>query len=156
MILYHGSYMAIETPDLEHSRPNLDFGLGFYTTPIKDQAVKWSTRFNKAGRQAVVSRYVLSDAAFELCTVLKFESYSEEWLDFILTCRRGNDCTSYDIVIGGIANDRVFNTVELFFSQLIDKKEALKRLKFEQPNQQICLRSPKALSFLQYEGCENV
>lgn len=57
--------------------------------------------------------------------VLEFDSYSEEWLDFILYCRRGEDTTDYDIVIGGAANDKVFNTVELFFDGLIDKKEAL-------------------------------
>ena len=41
MIIYHGSYMEIVRPDLKHSRPNVDFGLGFYTTPIYAQAVKW-------------------------------------------------------------------------------------------------------------------
>ena len=41
MILYHSSYLAIENPDLLHSRPNLDFGKGFYLTSIREQAVKW-------------------------------------------------------------------------------------------------------------------
>ena len=54
--------------------------------------------------------------------MLSFESYSEQWLDFVLACRRGMDATNYDIVIGGVANDKVFNTVELFFDGLIDKK----------------------------------
>ena len=40
MILYHGSYPEIQTPDLLHSRENVDFGRGFYTTPIYEQAVK--------------------------------------------------------------------------------------------------------------------
>ena len=40
MIVYHGSYLAIQTPDLDHSRENVDFGRGFYTTPIYVQAVK--------------------------------------------------------------------------------------------------------------------
>ncbi len=31
MILYHGSYVQVEMPDLEHSRENVDFGRGFYT-----------------------------------------------------------------------------------------------------------------------------
>lgn len=47
--------------------------------------------------------------------VLKFDSYSEEWLEFILNCRREKDMTDYDLVVGGVANDRVFNTVELYF-----------------------------------------
>lgn len=88
--------------------------------------------------------------------MLHFESYSEEWLDFILACRRGEDATDYDIVIGGVANDKVFNTVELFFEGLIDKTEAIRRLRYEQPNLQVCLRSQKSLEYLVYEGSELV
>lgn len=60
---------------------------------------------------------------------------SEEWLDFILNCRSGKDSTDYDFVVGGVANDKVFNTVELFFDGLIDKTEAINRLRYEKPNQ---------------------
>ena len=56
---------------------------------------------------------------------------SEEWLDFILNCRSGKDSTDYDFVVGGVANDKVFNTVELFFDGLIDKTEAINRLRYE-------------------------
>ena len=59
--------------------------------------------------------------------MLKFDSYSEEWLDFILNCRSGKDLTDYDLVVGGVANDKVFNTVELFFDGLIDQVEAINR-----------------------------
>ena len=87
---------------------------------------------------------------------LKFDSYSEDWLDFILNCRRGKDTTDYDLVAGGVANDKVFNTVELFFDGLIDKKEAIERLRYEKPNLQICFRTEKALEFLHFEGSEMV
>lgn len=83
---------------------------------------------------------------------MKFESYSEEWLDFILKCRTGKDTTDYDIVIGGVANDKVFNTVELYFDNLIDKTEAVRCLRYEKPNLQICFRTQKALDeYLHYE-----
>lgn len=75
---------------------------------------------------------------------------------FILNCRRGNDFTDYDIVIGGVANDKVFNTVELFFDGLIDKKEAINRLRYEKPNLQICFRTEKALNCLAFEGSESL
>ena len=88
---------------------------------------------------------------------MKFTSYSEEWLDFILTCRSGKDSTNYDIVIGGVANDKVFNTIELYLDNLIDKKEALQRLRYEKPNLQLCFRSKKALgTYLHYEGSEQI
>lgn len=88
--------------------------------------------------------------------ILEFGSYSEEWLEFIIQCRLGKDTTDYDIVIGGVANDKVFNTVELFFDGLIDKKEAIKRPKYEKTNLQICFRSEKVLENLRFEGSEHI
>lgn len=84
------------------------------------------------------------------------DSYSEEWLDFILNCRSGKDTTDYDLVVGGAANDKVFNTVELFFDGLIDKSEAINRLRYEKSNLQICFRTEKALGLLRFEGREQV
>lgn len=157
MILYHGSYLEIETPDLIYSRENVDFGRGFYTTPIYEQAVKWCEKFKRRGKDGIVSRYHFDEKGYLELKVLKFDSYSEEWLDFILNCRKGKDSTDYDIVIGGVANDKVFNTVELYFDNLIDKKEAIRRLRYEKPNLQICFRTPKALeAYLHYEGSEQI
>ena len=157
MILYHGSYLEIRTPDLIHSRKNVDFGRGFYTTPIYEQAVKWCEKFKRRNKSGIVSRYNFDETAYKQLKVLTFDSYSEEWLDFILHCREGKDSTDYDIVIGGVANDKVFNTVELYFDHLIDKQEAIRRLRYEKPNLQICLRTQRALDgYLHYEGSERI
>ena len=154
MRVFHGSTIAIEKPDVFHSRDNVDFGKGFYATILQDQAERWCERFKREGLEAVVSVYTLDETALSNYSVKRFESYSEEWLDFILACRSGQDDSDYDVVEGGVANDRVFNTVELFFEGLIDKEEAIKRLRFEKPNHQICFRSQKALeACLTYEGC---
>ena len=153
MILYHGSYLEIQTPDLVHSRDNVDFGRGFYTTPLYEQAAKWCEKFKRRGKSGIVSRYNFDEEACQELKVLTFDSYSEEWLDFILKCRTGNDTTDY----GGAANDKVFNTVELYFDNLIDKKEAIRRLRYEKPNLQICFRTQKALDeYLHYEGSEQI
>ena len=156
MILYHGSFFLFFTPDLTHSRPNVDFGRGFYTTPLYDQAVKWCGKFKRRGKDGVISRYRLDERALDELKVLRFDAYSEDWLDFILTCRSGKDTSDYDIVEGGVANDKVFNTVELYFDQLIDKAEAIRRLRYEKPNLQLCFRTDAALSWLHFEGSEMV
>lgn len=157
MILYHGSYLEIQTPDLVHSRENVDFGRGFYTTPIYEQAANWCEKFKRRGKQGIISRYIFDETAYQKLKILRFDRYSEEWLDFILNCRRGQDSTDYDVVIGGVANDKVFNTIELYFDHLIDKKEAIRRLRYEKPNLQICLRTQKTLDeFLHYEGSEQI
>lgn len=153
-MLYHGSDLEIPKPDLAHSRANVDFGCGFYTTPLYAQAEKWCGRFRRRGRAGIISCYDFEEK--DALKVLRFAEYSQEWLDFILTCRRGMDATDYDVVIGGVANDRVFNTVELYFDGLIDKTEAIKRLRYEKPNLQLCFRTEKALAQLHFEGSVRV
>ena len=46
----------------------------------------------------------------------------EERPDFILACRNGEDRWEYDIVIGGAANDKVFNTIEVYLDQLLTRR----------------------------------
>ncbi len=156
MIVYHGSCVAVERPDPIHSRPNVDFGRGFYTTPIYEQAKQWCGKFMRRGRDGIVSCYEFNESALPALKVQRFDAYSEEWLDFILNCRGGRDGTDFDLVIGGVANDRVFNTVELYFDGLIDKSEALNRLRYERPNLQMAFRTRRALSCLQFKGSEKL
>lgn len=156
MILYHGSYMQIPLPDLKHSRINVDFGPGFYTTPVYEQAKNWCGKFVRRGQEGIISRYSIDERCLSGLNILQFEEYSEGWLDFIISCRKGNDTFDFDIVSGGVANDKVFNTVELYFDGLIDKYEAIKRLRYEKPNLQICFRTEKALALLSFEGSEKI
>ena len=146
MILYHGSYTEVELPNVEFSRKKVDFGAGFYTTPILEQAKNWCSRFLRRQEHAFISYYEFDEKLFDDFNVRNFDSYSEDWLDFILTCRTGYDTSDYDIVIGGVANDKIFNTVELYFDKLIDKEQALQRLKYEEPNIQICFRNQEIIN----------
>ena len=148
--------MEVSKPDLQHSREKVDFGKGFYVTPIYEQAEQWAKRLRKNTGSGVVSIYRFNDQHLHNLKVLTFETYSEEWLDFILQCRRCQDTTDYDIVIGGVANDRVFNTVELYFDGLIDKLEAIKRLRYEENNLQITFRTERALNYLRFESSVNI
>lgn len=118
--------------------------------------MKWCGKFKRRGKDGVISRYIFDEAASSTLKTLKFDAYSEEWLDFILTCRTGHDTSDYDIVEGGVANDKVFNTVELYFDGLIDKAEAISRLRYEKPNLQLCFRTEAALARLRFEGSEQV
>lgn len=152
MILYHGSKIEVKNPDVFHSRTRVDFGKGFYVTPIYNQAVSLCQRYLRLGIKAYITYYVFDESALKECNVKIFDSYSIEWLDFILSCRKDKDKTNYDIVIGGVANDKVFDTVELFFSGMINKEEALKRLKFAKPNMQYCFRNQNIIeNYLKFE-----
>lgn len=155
MILYHTSYMIVEKPDLEHSRDYLDFGKGFYLTSLRHQAVLYSERFILRGHQAFLCEYNLSGSYSDL-SIKTFEAYDEEWLDFVFQCRKGEDMSEYDIVIGGIADDKIFRTIDLYFTGDISKDEALRRLKFEKPNNQYCIRSQRALDRLTFVSGEEI
>ena len=157
MIIYHGSYLEVESPDIVHSRPRVDFGRGFYATPIREQAENWCGKFLRQGKAGIVNQYEFSKEKLAEIQVLHFEKYSEEWLDFILNCRRGKDMSEFDFVSGGVANDKVFNTIELYFDGLIEKQEALKRLQYEQPNLQYCFRSQGLIDqSLKFVGSEKI
>lgn len=157
MIVYHGSYLPVEHPDLLHSRTAVDFGRGFYTTPIPAQAESWARRFMRRHQAAFISQYVLDETIFSDERCLRFDSYSETWLDFILACRTEKDDSDYAVVMGGIANDRVFDTVELFLQGLIQKGEAIRRLRFEQPNVQIALRTQEVIAkYLHFQGSKSL
>ena len=144
MEVYHASMMRVEHPDVEHSRKFLDFGQGFYVTTLREQAVKYAQRFIRRGREAWLNIYDLNDSFMDY-PVKVFEKYDETWLDFVTECRAGHSVGDYDLIRGGIANDRVFRTVDLFFAGDITKEEALRRLLFEHPNDQLCIRSQKLL-----------
>lgn len=145
MRLYHASTVVVDHPDTVHSRPNLDFGCGFYLTAMRDQAVRYAERFTRRGKPAFVSEYELDEDTPGF-SVKRFEGYDEEWLDYVALCRHGGvPEQQFDAVEGGVANDKVFNTVDLYFAGVITKQEALGRLKYEHPNHQMCILNGEML-----------
>ena len=157
--VFHGSYVKIEKPDLAFSRETVDFGKGFYVTPLHEQAVRWALRWKRRHHSAVVNKYIYYDEKLsELNVRVKdFRAYSREWLHFVADNRNGISQEKYDIVQGGVANDKVFNTLELFFSNLIPEDEALARLKYEKPNYQICICKQNLIdSLLSFESAEEI
>ena len=103
MILYHASNTEIVSPDISYSRSKLDFGVGFYTTPYYEMSKNWCKMFKNQNKDAVISKYEFNPSVYEECYILRFESYNEEWLDFIIACRKGKVDT-YDMIEEGNAN----------------------------------------------------
>ena len=66
-------------------------------------------------------------------------------MDFVGNCRKGIQHQTYDIVEGGIANDKVFNTIDLYFSGKMSREDALGRLSFEHPNHQLCILNQEVI-----------
>lgn len=144
MKVYHASSVIVDLPDASHSREHLDFGKGFYVTTIERQALEYGQRFLRRGRKAWLNVYELKEDFGNLKTIC-FDAYDEAWLDFVTECRAGRMCGDYDIIRGGIANDKVFRTIDLYFSGDLNKQDALKRLMYEKPNDQLCFRTEAAI-----------
>ena len=156
MKVYHTSDRIVNLPDTLHSRAALDFGRGFYVTPLYSQAVRYGERFRIRNRQAYLNIYELADE-WRHAKVKIFPHYDTEWLDVVMANRREQVASDYDAVEGGIANDRIFRTFDLYSADEISREEALKRLRFEQPNHQICFLKQEIMDkYLTYIGSERL
>lgn len=144
MRLYHSSSVVVERPDLDHSRKYLDFGRGFYLTSILEQAQRYGERFKRRGKDSWLNIYEFSCDETEW-NIFRFEAYDKTWLDFISKCRAGEDESKYDLVVGGIANDRVILTLDRYLTGEISLQETLGLLEFVTPNIQYCVRSEEML-----------
>ena len=72
MIVYHGSNIIVDKPNIEFSRKELDFSKGFYVTEIYEQAEKWSKRKSNEYDISYVSTYELDNNIFIKEKVLIF------------------------------------------------------------------------------------
>lgn len=151
MTVYHGSTIEIKQPDVMHSKKYLDFGRGFYVTSFRSQAEKWANRKAvRTGGHAVVNQYELRDNMSGY-HVLSFEGADEKWLDFICSCRRGEEqYKQYDIIIGNVADDDVFKTVDMYLRGLWEKEKALEELRYYKKNDQMCFVSVASLKLLEF------
>lgn len=92
MIIYHGSAIEVPKPDIYHLRDNVDFGKGFYVTPIREQAKKWAQRFKRNNGNGRISIYELDlKRCKEIFYVKEFNGYTEEWLEYISMCIRNQE-----------------------------------------------------------------
>ena len=142
MILYHGSDVIVSAPGVEYSTRNLDFGKGFYTTSIKEQAMRW------AQRKALINSFV---SVFEAnissdLKVLDLTNNLDEWIDFVCECRDGSQVfSSYDVIIGKVADDKVFKVVDMYKNEIWDKARALSEMKIYETCDQIMFATQNAI-----------
>lgn len=133
MKLYHGSNVRIEVIDLDKSKPFKDFGKGFYLSDIETQAMEMAKfKSSISGSVPVVTGFEF-DVDGLISSNLKtkrFETYSDEWLDFIIANREGKEVEKYDFVYGPIADDKVGFQLRRYKDEIIDKNELLERLKY--------------------------
>ena len=149
MIVFHGSDTIVRKPDILHSFRNLDFGKGFYVTSIKEQAERWAKRkADFSNSKPILNIYELKTDFSDL-KVLNFQDNLDEWIDFVCSCRNGDsEYTKYDLIIGKVANDKVFRVVDMYNSGIWEKKRALEEIRAYKNYDQIAFISQKAIDRL--------
>lgn len=102
----------------------------------------------------VVNIYEVDEVkAFAECSVLRFDSANEAWLDFVSENRSGNyEGKAYDFIYGPVANDDVYTTFNLYTAGALTKDQTLEALKIKKLYNQLVLTSEKALSYLKFVG----
>ena len=154
MIVYHGSSEVVRQPDILHSYRALDFGRGFYVTTVREQAERWARRkASLVGGRAIVNQYQMDDDMTGL-RVKRFPDDLAEWIEFVCDCRDGKpDYQDYDLIIGKVANDKVFRVVDMYHSGIWDKERALKEIRAYPNYDQLAFITQRAIDkLLRFEG----
>lgn len=145
MELYHGSNQRVEFPEIRTAKYHKDFYWGFYCTRTQEQAERWATRH---GGRGVVNIYAYTEP--ENLRVKRFPEMTEEWLDFIVRCRKGIP-HSYDIVEGPMADDQIFNYIQQFIDGEISREAFWALARFRHPTHQISFHTAAALVTLTFQ-----
>jgi len=149
MILYHGGPKPVRTPEIRKARYTKDFGTGFYCTELEEQAKIWSTKRSASG---FVTSYTYASNP-EL--IVKQFREDDEWLDFVVSCRRG-ESHGYDIVEGPMADDKIWNEIDDFIAGTISRAAFWELIKFTKPTHQISFHNTKSLQTLAFLGEKEV
>jgi hypothetical protein len=144
-LLYHGSNKVVTDLRILISGFYKDFGYGFYCTKIEKQAKRWA--INKRGKHIVNIYHYITNKDLNKKV---FKTMTEEWLDFIVSCRHGGT-HQYDIVEGPMADDTIWDYIEDFLEGFITRTAFWELVKFKYPTHQILFCTDKALKYLKFE-----
>ena len=146
MILYHGSIIEIKNPQILTQEKGRDFGFGFYTTSIKEQAERWAKRkaMFEGCDKGIISVFEYSEDSDFI--IKDFGDDLETWIDFVCDCRNGSEnFKQYDIIKGKVADDRVFRVVDMYKRGIWEKEQAIKEMKVYETYAQIAFITQKAI-----------
>ena len=160
MTIFHGSDTAVPEPKIIPANRLLDFGEGFYTTSSYGQAQRWANRvrLRKKTEKQIISIYEFDlDKAAKDLKIIRFDSPDPQWLRFVTSCRNGSETGyGYDMVMGPVANDNVYATIQLYETGLLSEAETIIRLKVEKIFDQLLFHTDLALTYCRYIKSENV
>lgn len=156
MTLYHASNVEVMMPMLVESNRMLDFGPGFYTTTNREQAVRFAKSVvARRGGTPMINTYEFDETAFSECLVRRFDSPSEDWLDFVAANRSGQYFgVRYDLIMGPVANDDVYAAIGLYMRGFISKEATISGLMVKRLYDQLVFATPRTFRYLNHVNTE--
>ena len=148
--VFHAGYEEIKAPDVHWGRKNADFGQGFYTTDSLDFACGWVRE--KKGADIIINSYELDESGLK---IKRFER-DPEWFRYVYSNRRSmpDELSEYDVIIGPVANDTIFNTMGIMTSGFLSDDEAMRLLCIGPCFYQITLKTVVAADRLTFISSE--
>ena len=159
MICYHGSDLEVEDPKILNNRRPLDFGGGFYVTTNEIQARNWAFKvgYRNNTRKSVINIYEFDfENAKKELSIIHFAYADEKWLNFVCANRNGHYFEDYDIVIGPVADDKVYKVIVEYENNDINVELALQKLKTEKLCDQILFHTHNSLKYLKFLGSKEI
>ena len=153
MLLYHGSTVIVDKPRLVQHNRYLDFAFGFYTASNREQIEQFAKKVaQRRGGVPILNMYEIDEVEVKKkLTVRRFSNPTEKWLDFVAQNRLGTySGEKYDLIVGPVANDDVYLTVQYYLTEVYTKNQALRALKIKQLYDQYVFATEKALAMLKF------
>lgn len=181
MIVYHGTISSCAENIikngilLEKGKPKVDFGQGFYTTNLyafakstaKNKAEKTNIHCGRNQVRPIVLKFNIHDSLIKELNILKFDESDVRWAQFIINNRNGYEYVNnidshfhnlnhkYDIVMGGIADNRI----SLLAKELKELKEKvtkadIRNMIYPYYTNQISFHTPESLCCIELIDCD--
>lgn len=148
-VVYQGTNVKVDYPKIIPGKFTKDFGNGFYCTILKEQAIRWAKKYDTS----IVNIYEYKENSN--LKIKEFNLMTEEWLDFIIAQRSGKK-HDYDIVVGQMADDQVYNYITDLVSGNITREAFWELAKFKHPTHQITFCTERSLKCLKFLDSEDV
>lgn len=148
-IIYHGSYCKVDTPKILLGKYTKDFGTVFYCTILEEQAEKLAKKYDTS----IINQYEYNENPN--LKIKNFTVMTEEWLDFIIDCRSEKK-HNFDIVIGAMADDQVYNYITDLISGSITREAFWELAKFKHPTHQIAFCTDESLKCIKFIGLKEL
>lgn len=152
LLLYHTGFSRIPVPDLTVGRHNADFGQGFYLSDDGEFSRRWAR--TRKGQTTFLNRYMLDLTGL---SVMRFDR-NRAWYDYVFANRAGREDTlaAFDVIVGPIANDTLYDTWGILTSGLLPPETALRLLCVGPAYRQIVVKTEKAVRALRFLGAEPI